>query len=611
MTRRWRGPIVLEDTQTGDGRVIAEGAVYWAEPPLPFAWIKDGDQHVMPGDAPQIGTVETITRAGKEIIGEGTIDDESEDGAELCRKMDAGEAAGGSRQFVSIDADDWEVEVVSTTRMDDVDVEVEILASAPEFRGEWPVCWVSGEDGKPRPYIAGKLNEVGAAAGDPDPGPGGGPEGESLFENAADEILERATRLRIRGVTACAVSAFDGAYIELVDGAAQVTANTEPADGDVGSAQAAVRDAQERLVAAEAALHAARTPEEEPVTIRAHAADLRQPPEFFEDPKLTELQRWTTITPEGRVYGHLAGHEECHIGILDRCVTTADIIGGGYDYAHPGHVLLTDGTKIGTGPLAIKGGHAHTAWNWRQAQAHYDDPEAVVADVRYGTDEFGIWFSGALRPTASEEQIYALRASGVSLDARMIGGQIRLIASCCVNVPGFPKVRARLASGELVAVVAAGGPPQRDPDLQEEEEEPGMMDPDQAIADASSAHEEEGGHVADALGALTADEPDVESAVEALGNAQSAHAACAELLAAASAALEGGDEEETQASAGCGCADHDALVASLLRRIERIEGVSAEAIFASLDGRIGPIVVNEAPDPKATAAAVSRRLRAV
>lgn len=187
--------------------------------------------------------------------------------------------------------------------------------------------------------------------------------------------------------------------------------------------------------------------------ISACAASEAPPAEFFTDPRLTELQRWVTVTPEGRVFGHSAGKDECHIGYFDRCVTIdmiEDYNGtGNFEYAMPGYVITAEGTKVATGPIAVKGGHAAKGLRWQEALSHYDDPSSAVADVVYGRDEFGIWFSGAIRPHATTEQVHMLRASGVSLDAREINGQLRYLATCSVNTPGFPKATARIiASGD-------------------------------------------------------------------------------------------------------------------------------------------------------------------
>jgi hypothetical protein len=53
-------------------------------------------------------------------------------------------------------------------------------------------------------------------------------------------------------------------------------------------------------------------------------------------------------------------------------------------------------------------------------------------------------------------QIRALRASAPSGDWRPVNGSLELVAVCQVNVPGFPIARAMVASGKVMALVAAG-----------------------------------------------------------------------------------------------------------------------------------------------------------
>lgn len=408
--RRWRGPLVLEDTQTGDGRVIAAGAVYWADPPLPFAYLAEGDQHVMASEAPQIGTVETLERVGKEIIGTGGIDDEIPEGAELVRRMENGSAANGARQFVSIDADDWEVEIIDTNPGDGSEDELVILASGLGYEGSWP------------DELPGRT----AAAGDPDP-----TGGEVIMEAAADEIIERATRLRIRGATACAVSAFDGAYIELINDADE--AEPEPAPED------------------EAPVVAASFP--------APSAD------WFADPKLTGPTP-LTVDDDGRVFGHVAAWNTCHTGRQDVCLM-APRSPSNYAYFRTGEVRCADGSRVRTGPLTVGMPHADLKHGHRSAAAHYDDTRCAVADVVVGEDAYGIWAAGAVRGSCTEEQRQALMASAPSGDWRSIGGSLELIAVLMVNAPGFPvpalaasavdtRLRVRVEAGECMALVAAG-----------------------------------------------------------------------------------------------------------------------------------------------------------
>lgn len=200
--------------------------------------------------------------------------------------------------------------------------------------------------------------------------------------------------------------------------------------------------------------------------IVAAIAEITRPAEWFTPKQLEEPQRWTTVTADGEVWGHTALFGECHIGYPGRCLTPEMITKGGFDYANGiGHVVTADGAQVGTSPIAIKGGHAHKDWDWKRAQAHYDDPSTVVADVVYGTDEHGITFHGGIRPGATPEMIYALRASGVSGDWREIEGMTRFLASCCVNSGGYPKMKARVQGDRVLSLVAAGGPPEPDPTL--------------------------------------------------------------------------------------------------------------------------------------------------
>jgi hypothetical protein len=108
------------------------------------------------------------------------------------------------------------------------------------------------------------------------------------------------------------------------------------------------------------------------------------------------------------------------------------------------------------GQLTLAGGHASLQADAQAAAKHYDDTASAIADVHAGEDEYGIYVAGCLRPDATEAQIRALRASAPSGDWRPINGQLELVAVCQVNVPGFPIARAMVASGKVLALVAAG-----------------------------------------------------------------------------------------------------------------------------------------------------------
>ena len=177
------------------------------------------------------------------------------------------------------------------------------------------------------------------------------------------------------------------------------------------------------------------------------------PQEWFEDPKLTKPTP-LTVDPSGRIYGHIAAWHVNHIGMPRS--TRPPRSRSKYAYFHTGVVKTDAGKDVPVGQLTLAGGHADLHASASQAAKHYDDTASAIADVHAGEDEFGIYVCGSLRPDASEMQIRALRASAPSGDWRPINGALELVAVCQVNVPGFPIARALVASGKIMALVAAG-----------------------------------------------------------------------------------------------------------------------------------------------------------
>jgi hypothetical protein len=187
--------------------------------------------------------------------------------------------------------------------------------------------------------------------------------------------------------------------------------------------------------------------------ILAGAIPVVPPADWFKDPKLagpTPL----SVDDDGRVFGHIAAWHVNHIGMT--AGTKPPKSKSRYAYFHTGVVRADDGNDYQVGQLTLAGGHASLNVNAIDAARHYDDTGSAIADVHAGEDSYGIWVAGSLRSTASPEQIRALRASAPSGDWRPIGGSLELVAVCQVNVPGFPIARARVASGQVYALVAAG-----------------------------------------------------------------------------------------------------------------------------------------------------------
>jgi hypothetical protein len=187
--------------------------------------------------------------------------------------------------------------------------------------------------------------------------------------------------------------------------------------------------------------------------IVAGAIPVTPPAEWFNNPKLKQATP-LTIDDMGRVYGHIAAWNVDHIGMSYG--TKPPRSRSNYSYFHTGVIRTDAGSDVPVGQLTLAGGHASLEASAMDAVKHYDDTGSAIADVHAGEDAYGIWVSGALRPSASPEQIRALRASAPSGDWRPIRGGLELVAVCQVNVPGFPIARARVASGAVMALVAAG-----------------------------------------------------------------------------------------------------------------------------------------------------------
>ena len=184
----------------------------------------------------------------------------------------------------------------------------------------------------------------------------------------------------------------------------------------------------------------------------ASGGPVRPPRSWFEDPGLdgpTPL----TIDADGRVRGHIAAWGVRHIGMPGN--VTPPRSRSNYQFFRTG-VVETDGGDVPVGQLTLAGGHAPISADAGAAVAHYDNTASSVADLAAGEDRYGIWVAGAVRPGVTDEQVRALRASAPSGDWRPINGGLELVAVCQVNVPGFPVARARVASGQVLALVAAG-----------------------------------------------------------------------------------------------------------------------------------------------------------
>lgn len=193
--------------------------------------------------------------------------------------------------------------------------------------------------------------------------------------------------------------------------------------------------------------------------IVAASFPVKPPREWFDDPKLT-VETPLTVTPDGRVFGHIAPWNSRHVGLPGNVRPPRNRTG--YQFFNKGLLETAEGTDVTVGQLTLAGGHAPLHADASRAVEHYDNTKSAVADIHVGEDQFGIWAAGAVRPDVDENRLRTLRASVPSGDWRPINGQLELIAACCVNSGGFPIARAAIAAsagdvpGEVLAMVASG-----------------------------------------------------------------------------------------------------------------------------------------------------------
>jgi hypothetical protein len=255
---------------------------------------------------------------------------------------------------------------------------------------------------------------------------------DEVIRIVADDMT--VTNGRVMGATLVAKPAFQEVRIEIEEGQEE---EAMVADGTYIGTPNTEAETEEMV---RSALTAAGIP-------------VHPPEEWFEDPGLKQ-ETPLTVLDDGRVYGHIATWSSEHIGLPFS--TRPPRSRSNYAYFHTGLLRTASGKDVTVGQVTLAGGHAPLDSDAAMAVKHYDDTASAFCDVHAGEDSHGIWVAGALRPDVSAEQVRAIRAAAPSGDWRPISGRLELVAVCQVNVPGFPVTRARVASGHVYALVAAG-----------------------------------------------------------------------------------------------------------------------------------------------------------
>lgn len=470
----WRGTIVLEGTLTGDGRLIEPEALTWDTLPIPLRAV-ESDVGAHDG-AVVVGTIQTLSRLEADENGSilidatGTFDLDSEAGREAYRKTDE-----GLMQGVSADLDNMSFKVFLRK-----EVEERLTQKTPEVE----------RDSEGNPVV----NQV-----------------------EADDEVHVITSARIRAATLVAIPAFEQARIEVLptgdedeelerelmdavaekESEADYSADTETFNWveEVGGLPRYIKrisDALQRRGMSEShaiasavntvkrwargggdvtaktrakAIKALAEWEAKKARARAGknsltasgAVKTELPPNaWFLDPQLKEATP-LKVTPEGRVYGHLATWDTCHVGTPDYCVTPPSSRTG-YAYFHTGAIITRENHEVAVGHIVLGTFHASSEKGVTATMSHYDHTGLAVADVRAGEDAYGIWVSGAVRPGVSEADLRTLRSSPLSGDWRRVQGNLELVSALAVNMPGFPIPRPQGAvrNGDMYSLVASG-----------------------------------------------------------------------------------------------------------------------------------------------------------
>ena len=204
----------------------------------------------------------------------------------------------------------------------------------------------------------------------------------------------------------------------------------------------------------------------------AAAVAVRRPPlALFTNPNL-DGETPITIKPvdiDGttyhEVFGHIAVWSRPHIGYGGQRIY-ARPSRSDYAFFNTGAVRCLDEQGVeriaAVGHLTMDAPHADLALSALAATRHYDHTGFAWADVAAGDDKYGVWVHGICKPNITDDQISFAYAHPPSGDWRPIDGGLELVAALCVNTPGIPVSRARVASGQVLALVAAGAlPPAR------------------------------------------------------------------------------------------------------------------------------------------------------
>jgi len=188
----------------------------------------------------------------------------------------------------------------------------------------------------------------------------------------------------------------------------------------------------------------------------------------FADPHLTQVTP-ITVTDDGRVFGHIATHDVCHVGIPGICKTAP--VQSDFGMFHRYQLSGIDG---GVGRITVgHGGHTCSCPKCRGtnddhacvsltagAAISHHDALHTVAWVRAFEDQANnaIVVAGVVSTEATIDDLAVLARQRVSGDWRSLGRGHELIEVLALSRehPGFPLPRVRMDRDRAMALTAAG-----------------------------------------------------------------------------------------------------------------------------------------------------------
>lgn len=517
MPTRWKALLAPVGAPTGDGRRFQVGALTHRDLPLALRWQReDGAGHE---DAVTVGRIEAIDIGDTEIRGRGVLFDDAdpetmprlaEDVAEVKMLLGHrdGEDDADSVLGISVDLDEFDaIPVEAGTDVPlwdrdrdeiDEDTEIELLvtsgrvsagtlvpiAAFAETAGEFELLTDddgSDDDADMPALVASVIGSTDLPIADTSRDWDGDAASRRMVEAGAD-VARRGHLFRDPDGDPDTQAAYKLPYADLIDGTLTIVPRGVAAAAggrgvnraDIPADQKAtirrkictlygkIRSRHEDWPECPFQRDSSASETDVAALVASVAAPELPSADLFTDP---ELDRPTPVSfgDDGRIVGHIALHNQCHAGFEDVCITPPSSNSSDYAWFNR-YPVDTDAGIVWAGRLTAGGNHAELHKSLTAAIATYDS-KVTAGYVRAGSDEHGIWISGALASDLDEATRAILARRKLSGDWRETPQGLELVellalspsANKALSEPGFP-VAAHMSGGRQTALVACLGP---------------------------------------------------------------------------------------------------------------------------------------------------------